>query len=697
MVSGHEQRTVLQQTNAPELQQVLLLIEQGNTLEDSGKLEQARAIYEIAVQKAPTFAKAHLNLGNILLALDQPMAAIEAYLAAIAQQPDFAAAYFNMGNAQVACNRPRDALKAYDQALSLNNCFLDALVAKGNVQGDLKDFESAITSYQKALQLKPNYAEVHLNLGNTFRTLGRLNEAVLCFNKVLSFTPDSPELHHSIGLALRGLDRLNDAVKSFAKAVSLKPDYVISQFDLANTYLELGEISKAVEIARLAITLDPNEPGAWSLLFFCLSDSEDVDKQALFAEHRRFGEHFEPQLQSYWRPHSNVRDPERVLQVGVVSGDLRYHAVTSFFEPMLLLLLEMDSLSIHIYETSGLEDDVTRRIKAHVKHWNDVETLSLDKLADLIRQDAIDVLIDLSGHTPAHRLLTFARKPAPIQMSWMGYPGTTGLKSMDYYVGDRHFLPPGEYDGLFSEKILRIPANAPFQPSPYAPEVNTLPALRNGFITFASFNRIDKIGKNVIGVWSRLLNALPSSKMIMAGMPLGGSFDQLTDWFAKEGVAAHRLEFRRRSSMADYLAMHHQVDVCLDTFPYGGGTTTCHALWMGVPTLTLVGTTPAAGVGRAILSHVNLQTTFCAKDPQEFVNKGLWCAENLEYLQELRLGLRERFQQSAFSQPGTVTGGLELAMRHAWRLWCADLPAVSFEVSHDSGEFCVNDPHPPAA
>lgn len=697
LVARHGLRTAEHKPADPLTQQALALIKQGNALEDVGQLVQARALYDNAVHLAPTLAKTHLNLGNVLLALDLPEAAIQAYLAALAHQPDLAAAHFNTGNAHIACNRPADALKAYDRALAINTIFVDAIVAKGNVFGDLKQLDSAVACYQKALQLSPNYAEVHLNLANTFRAQSRLNDAVLCFNRVLLLTPDSPEIHRSIGLALKALDRLDDAVKSFAAAVALKPDYVMAQIDLANTYRELGEISKAVEIARLAVTLDPNEPGAWSLLFFCLSNSEDVDKQVLFAEHRRFGDHFEPQLQSYWRPHPNVRDPERVLQVGVVSGDLRNHAVTSFFEPVLLLLLKMDTLSIHIYDTTGLEDDVTRRIKAQVNHWNDVETLSPDKLADLIRQDAVDVLIDLSGHTPANHLLTFARKPAPVQMSWIGYPGTTGLKSMDYYVGDRHFLPPGEYDGLFSEKILRIPANAPFQPLLCGPEVNTLPAFRNGFITFASFNRIDKIGKNVVRAWSRLLNALPTSKMIMAGMPIGGSFDQLTDWFAQEGVAAHRLEFRQRSNMGDYLAMHHQVDVCLDTFPYGGGTTTCHALWMGVPTLTLVGTTPAACVGRAILSHVNLQTTFCAKDLQDFVNKGLWCAEHLAYLQDLRLTLREKFQQSAISQPGMVAGGLELAMRHAWRLWCADLPTVSFEVSHDSGEFCVDDPHPPTS
>jgi len=441
----------------------------------------------------------------------------------------------------------------------------------------------------------------------------------------------------------------------------------------------------------LAIELDPDNAGAWSLLFFCLSDSEDIDQQTLFAEHRRFGEHFEPKLKSNWQTHSNLRDPERILRVGIVSGDLRNHAVASFFEPVLLLLLEMPALSIHVYDTSGLEDGVTRRLKAKAKHWNDVETLAPDVLAKAIRQDQMDVLIDLSGHTPANRLLTFARKPAPIQMSWIGYPGTTGLKTMDYYVADRHFLPFGKYDDMFSEKILRIPANAPFQPSAYAPDVNALPALRNGFFTFASFNRIDKVGRNVIALWSRLLNATPNSRMLIGGMPPGDDFEQLTDWFAREGVSKDRLEFHHRSGMAEYLAMHHQVDMCLDTFPYGGGTTTCHALWMGVPTLTLVGTTPTAEAGRSIFSHINLQTVFCAHNPQEFINKGLWCTEHLEYMQDLRFALREQFHKSALSQPSIVAGGLELAIRHAWRRWCADMPPISFEVTHDSGIYAVND------
>lgn len=675
--------------------EALALIAQGNTLEDTGYLAQARVLYERAVHIAPTLAKTHLNLGNVLLALGQPEDAFQAYSTAILHQPDSAAAHFNLGNAQVACKRLEDALKAYDKALALNPDFVDAMVAQGNVLGDLERFESAIISYQKALVIIPDYAEVHTNLGIAFGFLGRPDDAVLCFGKALVLKPDWPEPYRNLGLAFRALGRLNDSVASFTKAVTLKPDFMEAYCDLANAYRELGESVSAIKFARLARDIDPNESGVWSLLLFCLSNSQDTDRQALFAEHRRFGEHFEPQLRSSWRPHLNLRDPERLLKVGLVSADFRDHAVASFFEPVLTLLLKIPSLSIHIYNSGGPGDAVSLRMKSTTNHWIDVYTLSDEELTDMIREDAIDVLIDLNGHTPAHRLLTFARKPAPIQMSWIGYPGTTGLKSMDYYVGDRHFLPPGEFDGLFTEKILRIPANAPFQPTPNSPAVNTLPALQNGFVTFASFNRIDKIGRDVIVLWSQLLISLPSSKMLLGGMPRSGTFDQITEWFAHEGVGAERLIFHRRNSMDIYLQLHHQVDICLDTFPYGGGTTTCHALWMGVPTLTLVGNTPAGRAGYSIFSHLDLQDLFSAKDRMDFVSKGKWCAANLDHLADLRLTMRRRFQDSALAQPHLVAGGIQYAIRHAWQRWCAELPPISFEVLADNGKFCISDQQQP--
>jgi protein O-GlcNAc transferase len=256
----------------------------------------------------------------------------------------------------------------------------------------------------------------------------------------------------------------------------------------------------------------------------------------LYLEHCRFGEKFEPDRSDAVPAHLNTRDPDRVLQVGLVSADLRNHAVASFFEPVFYLLLQMRGIHLHVYDNGRPADEVSRRMKAQSPNWIEVATMSVDALSQQIRRDRIDVLIDLSGHTPGHRLMNFAQKPAPVQMSWIGYPGTTGMRLMDYYIADPHFLPPGEFDAYFTEKILRLPANAPFQSIDHPPDVNPLPALTKGFICFGSFNRLDKISQEVVQLWAKLLCALPDARMVVGGMPLKGSLDQITDWFVQSGV-----------------------------------------------------------------------------------------------------------------------------------------------------------------
>jgi len=343
-------------------------------------------------------------------------------------------------------------------------------------------------------------------------------------------------------------------------------------------------------------------------------------------------------------------------------------------------LVRYPQLSLHAYYNHAVEDSVTQRLRGYLTHWHSIVGLSDDALAQKIRADNIDILIDLSGHTAKHRLLTFARKPAPVQVSWIGYPCTTGLGAMDYYLADRLFLPPGQFDDQFTEKIVRLPASAPFLPSKDAPLVNTLPALSNSYVTFGSFNRPNKLSHAVIALWAKLLRALPDSRMLLGAMYQAGENDTLLEWFAQEGIARERLSFHPRSGMDAYLALHHQVDICLDTFPYNGGTTTLHALWMGVPTLTLAGSTAAGRSGASILGHVGLEA-FVAHDAADFVRKGLSWAGNLAALSDIRAGLRERFAQSAMGQPAVVAAGMERALRIMWQRWCTGLPAESFEVS----------------
>ena len=335
---------------------------------------------------------------------------------------------------------------------------------------------------------------------------------------------------------------------------------------------------------------------------------------------------------------------------------------------------------MHVYSAHAVEDGVTQYLRTYVSHWDNIAFLSDGQLAQKISDDGIDILIDLSGHTGKNRLLSFARKPAPIQASWMGYPGTTGLRAMDYYFADRYLAPPELCEDRFTEKLIYLPSNAPFQPFPAAPSVNDLPALEKGFITFGSFNRASKLTVETVALWSALLRALPSARLTLGGMSLDGGYDQLIDAFVGEGVASERLCFYPRTTMGEYLELHHQVDICLDTFPYVGGTTTCHALWMGVPTLTVAGLTPACRAGASILANLGLDT-FVARDRADFVQKGIACANDLANLAVLRANLRLRCAESPALQPVTIASAFERALRIVWQRWCKGLSTISLDVS----------------
>jgi protein O-GlcNAc transferase len=449
---------------------------------------------------------------------------------------------------------------------------------------------------------------------------------------------------------------------------------------LGNVLQHLGRLDEAAASYRRALEINSDASMTSSNLLFCRSHVDALSAMELFAEHCRFGAQYEAPLRASWPLHRNTRDPGRCLQVGIVSGDLRDHAVAYFIEPLLAHLAGSPTLSLHAYYHHTVEDSVTKRLRGHFGHWHSVARLSDAALAQNIGADGIDILIDLSGHTGENRLLCFARKPAPVQASWMGYPGTTGLSAMDYYLADRYFLPPGRFESQFTEKLVYLPANAPFMPDKRAPSVNELPALSRGYMTFGSFNRIGKLSQSAIALWSRLLRAMPNARMLLGGMPREGEYDSLLGWFASEGIARERLSFHSRCSTADYLALHHRIDICLDTFPYTGGTTTSHALWMGVPTLTLAGHTAPGRQGAALMGHVGLEA-FVAKDAADLQEKGLYWASNLAALAAVRAGLRQRCDQSPLRRPEVIAAGLESALRTMWQRWCAGLPAASIDAS----------------
>lgn len=652
----------------------------GYALKELGQFEAALLSGRRALQLKPDFAGAHNNMGLVLKELGQYDAAIASYCRAIQLKPDFAKAHNNLGIVLEKLGQSDAAIASYRQAIQLKPDYATAHNHLGNSLLALGQYDNALASYRRAIEIKPDYAEAHGNLGCALLGLDQCKEALASCNRALEIKPDYAEAHNTRGVVLKELGQLDAALSSYRRAVELKPALAEAFNNLGVLLLDVGQPDEAIASYRRALEIKPDYAEAYSGLLFCLSHSEKLNPQALFAEHCRFAEQFEAPLRADWPQHRNSKDPARCLQVGFVSADLRNHAVANFIEPVLTHLAKYSQLSLHAYYNHPVEDNVTQRLRENFMHWHPISGLSDAALAKKICDDGIDILIDLAGHTAKHRLLAFARKPAPIQISWVGYPGTTGLSAMDYYQSDRFLFPDDRFDDQFTEKIVRLPASTAFLPSVDAPPVNMLPALNNGYITFGSFNRLNKISRSVIALWSQLLRALPDSRMLLGAMPQDGKYQTLIEWFAQEGIAQDRLAFHARSSMQNYLGLHHQVDIALDTFPYNGGTTTFHALWMGVPTLTLTGHTMAGWAGASILGHVELEI-FAAHDAADFVEKGKYWADNLSALSAVRAGLRERFMKSARGQPPVVAASVERALRIMWQRWCAGLAAESFEVT----------------
>jgi predicted O-linked N-acetylglucosamine transferase (SPINDLY family) len=652
----------------------------GNILQTLGRLDEAEASYRRALEINPNHAEAHRNLGNVLRETDCLAEAEASFRQALRINPDDAGTHNNLGITLQGLGRLDEADAHLQLALHINPDDATTHDNRGKLLCYLGRLNEAEASYRKALQIAPNDAGIHLNLGKVLMHLIRRDEAEACFRRALEISPHDIEIHNNLGLALQDQGHLEEAETCYRSILRTHPDNAGAITNLGHILLSLGRSDEAEACFRKALLANPDHAPLHSNLLYFLLLSSTADKKSIFSEHAGFGEQFEPRLRGHWPEHTQSRDPERCLQIGFVSADLYNHAVASFVEPVLTHLSDCPHLSLHAYYSHVINDPVTQRLRGRFAHWNPVYDMSDAELAEKIRADGIDILIDLSGHTAGNRLLTFARKPAPVQASWVGYPGTTGMHAIDYYLGDRFFLPPGQFEGQFTEKIVYLPANAPYLPIKNAPPVNALPALSNSHTTFGSFNRSNKLSREVIALWSQLLRALPNSRMLLGGMPRTSSNDTLVVWFAEEGIERSRLDFYPRSDMGSYLRLHQQVDICLDTFPYNGGTTTLHALWMGVPTLTLAGSTAAGRSGASILGHAGLES-FVAHDATDFMKKGLFWAGNLAELSDIRAGLRERFAKSARGQPAVVTAGVERALRMMWQRWCANLPAESFEVS----------------
>ena len=669
-----------------------------------GRGDAAVALYRQAIALNPRAASYHSNLGLTLEAQGKLDEAAASYRRALSIRPGDPEANFNLGNALVGLGRSTEAEASYRKAVALRPNYPEAHNNLGAALQNQSRFDEAVASFRRALELRPDYPEACNNLGSALIDQGKLNEAGPPLTRALALNPNYPQAHYNLGLLLHELGRREEAEASYRRSIALRPNHADTYSNLAAMLVEQGQLSEARTAVEQALALKPNDPRANNNLATILLEEGLIAEaeaafervlalkpdhaaaadnllltrhyrdarspQAVAAEHRFWGDRRQAKTAS----HPNTRAPERRLRVGYVSPDFRSHSVAYFLEP-LLAGHDRGQVEVFAYAQVAKGDAMTERLRSLSDHWRSTVGVTDEALAAMIRADGIDILVDLAGHTAGNRLLTFAKKPAPVQVTWLGYPDTTGLEAMDYRLVDAITDPPGEADGLASEKLVRLEDGFLCYSAPAdAPDVVPPPSPVSGVVTFGSFNNPAKLSDEAVATWAALLARLPTSRLMLKGKPFAdaGARARLEARFAAHGIAADRLSLRAViPETSHHLGAYGLVDIGLDPFPYNGATTTCEALWMGVPVVTLVGDRHAARVGASLLTHVGLEELI-ASDAAEYVEIAAALAQDPARLAALRQSLRPRLQASPLTDAPAFTRKVQAAFRTMWRTWCEE-------------------------
>jgi predicted O-linked N-acetylglucosamine transferase (SPINDLY family) len=611
------------------------LIAQGERAETGGDLRAACACYREAVDAAPGYAKAHLNLGIGLEATDDADGAIAAYELALAIDPKNVYANYNLGKLLYT----RGALSRVEVLL------------------------------RTALECKPVFPEAKVVLAGLYEEQGKLDAAAAALVAALEQKPDYAGALYNYGLILRKQGKLEAAANSLSRAIKIAPDMLPAYAALGPIQRGLARIEESVETFRAARKIAPERLDMLSEELLTLNYSEDVSNKVLFDIHRTYGAQIESAYLRRFETSSNTRDPERCLRIGYVSGDFYRHPVALFLIPV-LELHDRSSCEIYCYSTGIIEDEVTRQIRGLTNAWRHATTMTDTELADEINKDGIDILVDLAGHSGTVRLGVFAQQPAPVQVAWLGYLNTTGMTRMQYRLCDGYSDPPELSDSLHTEILYRLPNSQWCYRSFISIDPSeTPPFLKNGFITFGSFNHMAKLSKTVRRYWSEILRLLPSSRLIFVGIPEGHAREDLLRYLEDTGVSLERVQCVPYVTLYEYFQWFNAVDIALDTTPYSGGTSTCDALWMGVPVVTIPGSRSVSRSAASILSAIGL-SEWIASTPEHYIRKAVEFAQQEAVITNLRKTLRHRMRESPLMDEPRFVRDIENAYRNMWRAWC---------------------------
>ena len=604
--------------------------------------DRTRALAELrrACELAPDNALYPANLSSALTETGDYIGAEQAARTALLIAPERAASWHGLGNALTGQKRWLEAAEAYERAATLD----------------------------------PNLPNCDRTAADAWQRAGKPDRALQRFLRLATGVQgrDDPVLLAEMAKSLTQLNQVDEPLRLYREIAERLPDNAAAHCNLGTAYQALGEHDEAVACQRRAISLDPTQAAYWSNLIISLNYSPSHGPQDLVEAARGFDAHVCAPLRDA-RPHLNARDPEKRLRVGYVSPDLHRHAVAYFALP--LIEGHTGQVEVVCYNSHRQFDDWTARFKKAAHLWVDCADWSDETLAERIRADGVDILVDLAGHTENNRLLVFARKPAPIQLTWLGYVTTTGVKAIDWRLTYPEADPAGA-EANYTEKLWRLPTGMwVYRPLDGMPEVAPAPVERKGCVTFGHFNRFTKVTSLALETWARILSQVPNSRLLI-GLPVGRTRVEIARFFEQRGIAAHRIDAFDKMPHADFWAMHALVDIALDPFPFNGGTTSYETLWMGVPLVTCTGGPGAfaprfaSRMGATVLAAIGLPE-LVAQTPDEYVRIAVALANDIQGLVQLRRELRERMRASVLLQEDLHVRETEAAYRAMWREWCA--------------------------
>lgn len=627
-----------------------------------------------AITIDPQFSQGYCNLGVALHGKRDWQEAEKAFRQALTIKPDYAQAYSYLGSSLAAQSKLDEAEKNCRRALQLRPNHVGALINLADVVRKQGKPNEAEVIYKRIVESNSESIEALTGLGISLFLQNKLDSAMVVFEKAITLNPKHDEAYFRLGMTLARDGRLQDAQSAFRQALSLKPNRVEALNHLADAFRVSGKPHEAIQVYRQALEIDPDDSHTHSNMLLTyqyvpgeVSPNYIEVARAWDQTHAHSGS-----IQDF----TNIPDPERPLRIGYVSPDFRNHVVSYFMEPI-LGAHDRKHFEVFCYAGVYCPDEVTERIRQISDHWWSTMGKDDAAVAERIRADGIDILVDLAGHTGGNRLPVFTRKPAPLQVTYLGFPNTTGLSAMDYRLTDSRAGPPGLADRSHSETLIRLPHGfLCYLPSSKAPEVAPLPVRKSGHVTFGSFNNLAKVTPENVAVWARILHRVPQARLLLKAHALADDETRCRyhALFAEADVPAERVELVGwQPSAQGHLALYDRVDIGVDTFPYNGTTTTCEAMWMGVPVVTLAGDRHAARVGASLLHTVGLDENI-TQTLDDYVERAIELVGNEAKLADLRASLRERMERSQLCNSNLITGTIESAYRAMWRRWRAGLP-----------------------